>query len=299
MAGLQERSTFQSLSEEAKNKIGNSNLSLLLEKHKPEKCETWFQFNTINGSRKYNLDKAFIPPELSEQLSLSSLGWAKEGKGELCRLLIGKPFRKNLTTTDIDESIATIEIASSAKRIPDPNLAARGGDTYTPFYVRIAGINKKLNRIFAGTWDTTENNRLTRLNISLPDSELNLNDKSNSNYLPRLSLISLMSKSIIPLAFFEKLPYFTAGLITSQMRETAKTNNHAFSLEIDSNENIFLRGSDAGPNTAAAISKLFSELGYYSKRENGLIKIGLNESLADRRNIASWEVSVPEFLQKV
>jgi hypothetical protein len=39
-------------------------------------------------------------------------------------------------------------------------------------------------------------------------------------------------------------------------------------------------------------------LGYYSKRENGLIKIGLNESLADRRNIASWEVSVPEFLQK-
>jgi hypothetical protein len=297
MAGTPEKSTDQLQLPPAKykiNKICNDYLLNTLSKTRLRENVSSADFEILSGFIKFET-KAKIPDNLTKTLGLQDFRWTRFSHREaLPALFVGKKSDGEYITNNYEDALATIEVGRWKQFDKSIN-----GWKDIPAYVRIAGIDKQQDRIVAATYDLTENNRLTRLNVSIPDSELNLNDESDSNYLPRLSLISLLSsKSIIPLAFSEKRPYFTAGLITPQMREAAKTNDHAFSFEIDSKGNVSPKRPDVGSNTAAEAFKTFSELGYYTRREDGLIIIGLGKSLAFRRRVDPWEISVPEFLQK-
>jgi hypothetical protein len=293
MAGIQERPSEQLQSQPSRdkiNKICNDYLLKVLSKIKYRGDIPPADFGILNGFVGFET-KTKIPNSLSEKLELQDLQWIRRSHQEALSLLFVGKKNNEKYSNNYEDALATIEIGERKQFDESIN-----GWKDIPAYVRVAGIDKEQNRIIAATYDLTENNRLTRLNVSIQETEFN-NTENDVDYLYSLSMKSLLSKSMIPLSFSEKRPYFTAGLITPQMYEATR-HEWAFSFELHSKGSIAPKRPDVGPNTAAEAFKTFSELGYYTRREDGLIIIGLGKSLAFRRRVDPWEISVPEFLQK-
>lgn len=117
-------------------------------------------------------------------------------------------------------------------------------------------------------------------------------------------LASLLPRTIIPLAFSEARPYFTAGLITPRMRELVRGNKNtrtmdewAFAFELDKNSHLVPQRPDTRYHPEAHAT--FLELGYYIKQETGLVKIGLETREAEKRGLDPWQIVLPSRLPTI
>lgn len=301
MAESPERSINQPLSRKAKDRIGSFYLSRLINWYSfPHERSDWLEFNHM---RQYEILSGSQFTPLMETLKLTDLKWySLDFPPSL--LFVGRKPDNDFTTKksmkpDINQADATIEIASQAARV-DRGWPTGWKDEFTPFHVRIAGVSQARNRIVAATYDLTENNRLVNANVSISSAEF---DKQNN-----IDMLYLLSKSIIPLARSEGNPYFTAGLITPQMRKVTKAcdpndseHEFAFSFELTSpnpKDGISINRPDVDPKSATEARNIFSRLGYYAKRENGLVSIGLGINEAEARGVEPWKIVLPEALPK-
>jgi len=291
MAGTPERlSQPLILTTEAKDRIGSYYLPGLLKNLKHQDYDT-APFERIPWDFLLNDKKVRIPESLSEKLDLKSLRWIAYYDTMLPILLCGKELNNGYFKTDrFGDSFATIEIARRVENVK-PTQELEHEDKI-PFYLRIAGIDKKENRIIAATYDLTNNAQLLKLNVSIAEEEFSKRKKDDSYS----EMLYLMSKAIIPLSFVETRPYLSAGLITPQMHNSI---NHSYAFSFDlKNFTIFPHRPDSLFNSSSTLA--FNELGYYAIRINdGFVRIGLEYKTAVKRDIRPWEISIPEALTKI
>lgn len=236
-----------------------------------------------------------IPPILTNNFDLWSLDWVLVNSHEdtLPLLLLGKypnykrreaPMRNNL-----GDAAVTLEIARRAK-------ISNGKVELLPSLIRIAGIMQ--DRVVAATYDLTEGNRLTELNVSLPPREsLSMN---NDDSLSR----RLLDQFWIVIPTDKDNPYDTAGLITQGMCDKSGTTNQSLpefsnkALAFQLGEHTVILGKPENSHDTPDIDFAFKAMGYYIYKENGFIVVGLSIGDAGRKHLKPWEISMPATLQK-
>jgi hypothetical protein len=287
MAGLHEipSNQLQPLTTEEKDRMGNSNLTAKLKEYKQSRLP--LPPNPLIASIIVKNEAGIIiPTTLANQLELESTlsRWAIVGHREAPSvLLVGKNLEKD-DWININEAHTTIEIENRSI------ILGPYSRRYTPFYLRIAGVDKEQNRIIAATYDLAEKNRLIKTNISIPYAEIDNKFHELTNPMPKDGNSS----------------YFTAGLITSAMswsvwtsKEKPSTRHERFlGLEFDENFNIRLERPDTQNYYSEEDYSLFDKMGYFTRRKGGIFTVGLTKEGAGRRKVDPWEISVPEFLQK-
>lgn len=289
MAGTQERPINQPLSGEAKSRIGSFHLRQLLEADLVA-----FDVGHFKDINDDTFSEFFsIPPSLMEELKLDKLNWQaiRGANNPMYNQLpvVIKGAEKNHALekdADINNAMATIEIA---RRV---NLQT---GHYIPILVRIAGVARN-NRIVAATYDLTEpENPLTHLNISLSNPELKSLNTNRWNISPHIT---------IPLPSNLIAPYKTAGLITAGMRDKIRAEDpqqplHEKALSIQTNKKgVYFAIGGLNLDAIGLIIQTVKGLGYYAKRINGMVTVGLTVETAKERGIESWEISMPATLQK-
>jgi len=253
-----------------------------------------------------------LPTSLINQLGFEGLDWTWCGESKfnsMPALYIGRPHSDRFMTTDADKATGTIEVA----RIVDQS---EGNKKFVPIALRIAGVvkkpdSKKPGPIVALSFNPEKDYRLTEANVSFSNSEFGHGNEHQD-------MLTLLSKSIVTLAYSEKHPYKTAGLITPEMRKLVDTNNadtrheFAFSFRIDPQSNVALAlkpevlpspiGRDYSEEENREISEvqsIFQKLGYYTKvwgysfNNSEVLEIGLEEENAILRKVAPWKVKIP------
>jgi len=274
----------------------------------------------LNDKRPFELthrvitDKANIaalPTSLITLLGFEGLDWTWCGEGKYDSrptLRIGKPHDNEPMTTDANKATATIEVASRVE-------LSEGNKKIVPIALRMAGIKKMPGteapgQIVAGTWglEAEDNYSLTSLNVSFSSSQFG-HGKEN------IGMLSLLSKSIIPLTDSEKRPYFTAGLITPEMRKTVGADHeYAFSFRIDPHfgplalrQEVLPRSTRRGYTTEEEqdiykVQSIFKRLGYYTRLDGNyfnygeVLEIGLKEENARLRQVSPWKIRIPSRL---
>lgn len=257
-------------------------------------------FETMNDSIEFKT-KTKIPDSLIENLRLQDLRWMRFSHKDALSLLYvdkktrGIPFSDHFNN-DYKDATATIEIAQ--KKQFDESI---NGWKDIPVVVRIASIYKEQNRIVAVTYDLEDNNRLTKLNISLPIEE-NINSNEICwKIMPQYINIINNLKAIFPTDVTK--PYTTAGLITREMYKKVSPSFYEYPSDAIIiqflNDNSIVVGETENSSEKSELFNLFKGLGYYVSEEKGLIKVGLSGNGARERDLLPWKISVPKFLQKV
>lgn len=293
MAGIPERPTNQPLTREAKDRIGPFYSSLVCKAPSEIQVahslvDALFSVRSLTGVK--------IPSKLTEQLGLENFSWVYKGwrEGSPVVILMGKEITVHsfyLERNKIEDALATIEIAGKMEIV-------NGIKKRVPFYLRVAGIDKEQNRIVAATYDLEDQNRLTELNVSMPLNEC-------PNYLTNDwdTGFNLRPQLVKPIPSQTDNSYDTAGLITKSMCEMVETidpkgSPHKAALIFQLNPIDINRGLILRPEDKLRLNAQCDELGYYAKREKGMVIVGLETNAAKSRGINHWEISVPEFLQK-
>lgn len=287
-----ERPTSQGLTKEAKRSIGNFYLISQLINTPAREVDTWL-FNEFNDHIGFE-PITNIPNSLNERLGLQGFRWMRfSHRDSLSVLFVGKIINAKRFNNNYQDAIATIEIAKRKKF----NEEINDWDD-VPLFLRIAGVDKEQNRIIAATYDLEDNNRLTELNVSISHQEspicLDIGNAYGSMIRRRLSTSLDAVNSLHP--------YHAAGLVTDKMKMYDLPNRNELLIFHVYQNNVF-PGKSLSEECLSDKEKLkaISEyLGYFTRKENGMITIGLKEVLRNTNNIkiAPWEISLPEALQK-
>ncbi|MDO8620708.1 MAG: hypothetical protein Q7R31_00265 [Candidatus Levybacteria bacterium] len=287
-----ERGTLYSPDAAGRKRIGESYLSSLLEtapvhKDRPSAFAAVELFLIVNAGVK-------IPDSLIKDMKLESIKWipANPSEDTLPLLVLGKrPSQKEaFINNHLDDAAATLEIARQIK-------IRNGKGEFFPSLIRIAGVIQ--NRVVAVTYDLTEGNRLTELNVSMPYSECPpyLNDDWDTSW-------NLRSQLVTSLPTYKKRPYKTAAFITPEMQKAVREKDnmirspHDNALMVRFNERRAYFGKSLNVSEAFNLTTLTDNLGYYAKTANGNAVVGLTAEAARKRGIGPWEIYVPAVLQK-
>jgi hypothetical protein len=256
---------------------------IVLEKTEPRKIMP-SSFQQINN--ELNSESGIkIPDSLIEKLGLKEQIWMRfSRKSDLPILILGQALgsdndRHYAHNNSLRDAVSTIEIA---RKTTD------NGRKMLPIYLRIAGIYEKKHRVVAATYDFTQKNRLTRLEVSILKEEL-------PHLVDRYPGFKYMTQTI---PADKSDSYGSAGLITYAMYAVAGFSDKT--LHFQNNEDglsVSVNGMDNDFNRD--ISKVARNMGYYNSVKEGIITVGFINESTSKKNTNPWEISVPEFLQKV
>ena len=267
---------LQPLTAEAEGKIGSFYLSNLLKSIKNLKSPT-FLFHEVNGGI-FDKIGTRISADLVDKFGLKCFRWIIHSyRDSLPILALGKNTISQWTSDGINDAVVTIEIARKTDH-------SDGHEKTIPFYLGIAGVNEEQGRIVAVKYDLTDNNRLIRLNVSIGGRERFLCRHPDLNTEDLLTNVNH--------------PYRTAGLITKTMIDNIDgmhsyiMHSVALTLELDNDSPSSIRTE----NIPWACND-YNE-GFRALRKNGMIIISSKEN-SMYPDLRPWEISVPEFLQKI
>lgn len=187
---------------------------------------------------------------------------------------MGYPFEDE-KRAPVDQAIATIEVEQRA-------IAGKTdlfGQVYEPFYLRVAGIDNDKKRIVAATYDLENPNRLFELDVSISKSE-------HAADIVGVNRISMPAAIIYP--------YTTAGVVTQKMFD--EVNKLYAGKNTDGNFLSYMIAFNLRENDATTDETGYS--GYFKKRKDGVVTVGLDEKVAKAKGLHPWEIVVPESLPK-
>jgi len=244
---------------------------------------------------------ASIPGDLANELGLSKLRWKRAASKNFTLSLLVAGFL-NDEEVEIENAISTIELAQKTNGVVNANEYDGSRGQTEPLFLRIAGVHQNQatgdKRIVAATYDLTQEDKpLTQLNISVPTGKWLSSIMKNQGVVDPVSLF-------LPIPTGHDNPYQNAGLITKAMQSVAlasnglSQHNSALTFKIGSNGDIIV-GESQDPTEQSQLYDTFSRLGYYARKESGLITVGFTKEAAENRHLAPWEVSLPAYLQKV
>jgi len=319
MTRLHEVPSNQVLTEARAKNIGSFYLTSLLRtlqegKEKADWDPHWGSINSdlsdhflfINNKLR-NIVNIEIPPLLAEALGFSELKWQvkKESvNSHLSTLLLGHEPEID-GKVSIDQALATMEITQRTIAGEKDYF----GQVYEPLFLRVAGKG------IAATYNLTDNNRLTELNIFLPiDESINL---SETRFRDREMYrhFNIVDNLMTTLPTDTDRPYETAGLITGKMCKKdiemipklspvyGNYKPEAIVVRFPRHDYTVM-GKPRNPSMKDNLLMLTRDLGYYATEEKGpinndvRISVGLKESVAQKRELLSWRISVPKFLPK-
>lgn len=196
MAGNSERLTGQ-----AASNLGEYHLNNLLTRLRTQSMDTWDHLGSFKQAKNaiHSATGINIPQALSEQLwLLDVLSW-RIAASKMSLLLIGGNFDSN-KKADINQALVAIDVARRMKIV-------NGREEPGLLYLRIAGVTK--DRIVAATYDIENNNRLSKLNVSVSNMEFTTIASASSRDMAAHLTTSIPSNI--------GKPYDTAGLITAAM----------------------------------------------------------------------------------
>ncbi len=312
MAGVSEFAPRQLnlLSDQAKQNIAVHYLKEALAAADAEKHNPWnYSLGSFENIRIPLWKKAGLelPSSLVEGLNLEKLNWQILGVNPVSIILIGGNFPKPEFDTANGTEKASLNNALAVIDITRQGNPIIPSENWKPFHLRIAGVvDGELGgkRVVAATYDLEDNNRLTELNVSMSSDECpgapnSLNDKLWK------SLNVLLSHTTVGLPSIIKDSYTTAAFVTQRMLdEIAKaadiaSSPHENALAIKINqEGIYFAIKGLNLKSVDMLNYHMSVLGYYARRENGAVRVGLTKEAARQRGIAPWEISLPASLSK-
>lgn len=177
-----------------------------------------------------------------------------------------------------ENATATIELAHKSE----------SPDRYTPTFLRIAKIDKEQGLIIAATYDLTQNNRLSKMDVSIPWQQV-----FYIKHSPCISkTLDETSQMIQTIPTSKNYPYETAGLITRTMWDKVNPEYPHKGYTNFSHLNTLTFEFDKD-------NPILDQLGYYRKAESGITVVGLEKATAEKMQLTPWEISVPARLQKI
>jgi hypothetical protein len=267
-------------SEDKIHKICGDYLRYALQQTKP-KDEIAADFEILDGFISI-VKKIKIPDGLSEEFRLQKLKWMRfSHKDALSILFVGKKTNAETANNNYEDALATIEIGQVKQFDKSINNWKD-----IPACIRIAGIMQ--DRVVAATWALPDGN-ITDLNVSISNDEFN-----ERHPLDYKKMVSLHLKAMAPLPTSLSNPYLTAAFITEEMYKNTGHDN-ALAFQINPKEIVYKGFASSNPED---IIRLAIDLGYYAKRENGMVIIGLGGFAPKERNINTWEIGVAASLEK-
>ncbi|MCL5432607.1 MAG: hypothetical protein M1524_00630 [Patescibacteria group bacterium] len=236
-----------------------------------------------------------IPQQLHEQLEFGKLNWqmVKHPDGVGLTLLFLGGLERDGSHINLDHTRSTIEVARKVDFVD-------GKTEYRPILVRIGGVSG--NRAVGLTYDC-DTKRLKELNVSLSKYEDPLREETSPEGISHQLVDQLTVDLPEPYVLNRgtDAPYHTAALITGFMSMIAYERSgfdgfHTKALVCQINNLGVTLGKPRSVQDSDRVKEAGGKLGYYVKRENGLVIVGRSKPQHFPTERDTWEISFPEKL---